>query len=398
MNLFQDMFFFLFLAAGLIPAVILGVLEKPLKYYGMFLTLVFLLLALGRTPVGMIHLAAYAAYEVILLRVFLSVCQKREKPARRTPWLPLFLAIAPLIYDKFLAAFGEMRFARDLPLLHVLGISYLTFKSVQMLLEMHDGVIKEMNIPDTLYFLLFFPAILSGPIDRSRRFGEDIGKVPDREEYLGLLSQGLYKIALGMFYKFAMGAGFYLIMRWIIGKYVFGLAGEIVYLYAYGFQLFFDFAGYSLMAIGVSYILGIRTPENFDKPFIATDIKDFWNRWHITLSHWFRDYLFSRFMMASLRGKWFQSRLTGASVAFIINMGVMGLWHGFTWYYIAYGLYHGVLLALTEVYQKKSQFYKKHKKDKTYLLISRIITLHLVLIGFYLFSGRVTESAFMWRP
>ena len=97
MNLFQDMFFFLFLAAGLIPAVILGVLEKPLKYYGMFLTLVFLLLALGRTPVGMIHLAAYAAYEVILLRVFLSVCQKREKPARRTPWLPLFLAIAPLL-------------------------------------------------------------------------------------------------------------------------------------------------------------------------------------------------------------------------------------------------------------------------------------------------------------
>ena len=72
--------------------------------------------------------------------------------------------------------------------------------------------------------------------------------------------------------------------------------------------MFFDFAGYSAMAIGTGYILGIRVPENFNKPFVSTDMKDFWNRWHMTLSFWFRDFLFSRFMMLAIKGKWFASR------------------------------------------------------------------------------------------
>ena len=82
------------------------------------------------------------------------------------------------------------------------------------------------------------------------------------------------------------------------------------------------------MAIGTSYILGIRTPENFNKPFISKDIKEFWDRWHITLSHWFRDFLFSRYMMSALRSKKFKNRLNAASAGFIINMFVMGIWHG----------------------------------------------------------------------
>ena len=104
--------------------------------------------------------------------------------------------------------------------------------------------------------------------------------------------------------------------------------------------------------------------------FISIDIKDFWDRWHITLSHWFRDFVFSRFMMASIRGKWFKDKLTGACIGFMINMLLMGLWHGLSLSYILYGLYHGVLLAITEVYQKKSK---------------------LVMFGFFIFSGRFLE-------
>ena len=142
------------------------------------------------------------------------------------------------------------------------------------------------------------------------------------------------------------------------------------YSYCYGIYLFFDFAGYSLMAIGSGKILGIRVPKNFKRPFASIDMKDFWNRWHMTLSFWFRDFLFSRFMMLAIKGKWFTSRLTGASVGFILNMVVMGAWHGLAINYLLYGLYHGILLALTEVYQKKSGFYKRNKKKAWYKTLS----------------------------
>ena len=130
------------------------------------------------------------------------------------------------------------------------------------------------------------------------------------------------------------------------------------------------------MAIGTSYILGIRTPENFNKPFISKDIKEFWDRWHITLSHWFRDFLFSRYMMSALRSKKFKNRLNAASAGFIINMFVMGIWHGLSKDYLLYGLYHGVLLALTERYQKK-KWYRKVKNKKWYQIISWFVTLNL---------------------
>ncbi len=131
----------------------------------------------------------------------------------------------------------------------------------------------------------------------------------------------------------------------------------------------FDFAGYSATAVGTSYLLGIKTPDNFNKPFLSVDIKDFWNRWHITLSTWFRDFIFTRFMLDSARKKRFSNRLTGASVGLVLNMLIMGVWHGLEGHYILYGLYHGILLAVVEVYQKKSKFYKKYRNNKCYVVL-----------------------------
>ena len=141
------------------------------------------------------------------------------------------------------------------------------------------------------------------------------------------------------------------------------------------------------MAVGTGYMLGICVPDNFKKPFISRDMKEFWARWHISLSEWFRDFVFSRFMMLSMHIKWFKSRLNGAAAGFLINMLVMGVWHGLTVHYILYGLYHGILLAVTEIYQKKSKFYKKYKKKTWYALASWGITLNLVMFGFLIFSG-----------
>ena len=256
-----------------------------------------------------------------------------------------------------------------------------------MLIETYDGIIKEIRWIDFTDFLLLFPTFSCGPIDRSRRYLEDAKKHYSRSEYLELLGDGILSILIGVLYKFVLaalvhrGVGFFQDPQSFL-EY----AG---YSYCYGIYLFFDFAGYSLMAIGSGKILGIRVPKNFKRPFASIDMKDFWNRWHMTLSFWFRDFLFSRFMMLAIKGKWFTSRLTGASVGFILNMVVMGAWHGLAINYLLYGLYHGILLALTEVYQKKSGFYKRNKKKAWYKTLSWLITINFIMFGFLLFSGEL---------
>ena len=113
----------------------------------------------------------------------------------------------------------------------------------------------------------------------------------------------------------------------------------------------------------------------------------------MTLSFWLRDYVFSRITMDLMRSGRFKDKLTVASIALMINMFIMGCWHGLTAPYILYGLYHGTLLVLFEIIRKKSSFYKKHKKDRWFSAVSWFVTFHLVLIGFYIFSGRYAAAA-----
>ena len=383
MTLMGSLYFFLWAAVLMIPAIVIGIKEKPIRYYGFFVTLVFVILATVDSPVSMMYLALYCVFEFILVKVSLYI---RGKNLKRKGMLLLLvmLSLTPLITFKISGIMGASIFG-------FLGISYLTFKSLQMILEIYDGLIDHVKIFDFLYFMLFFPCITSGPIDRSRRFTSDLYNIRPKDEYLELVGKGLFKIMLGMVYKFVLASVFYQGMTYL-GSAIAGTdwtGSTLIYMYCYGFYLFFDFAGYSLMAVGIGYIFGIITPDNFNKPLISTDMKDFWDRWHITLSHWFRDFVFSRFMMASIRGKWFRNKLTGATLGFMINMTLMGIWHGLEWCYILYGVYHGILLSLTEIYQKKSKFYKKNKKKKWYLLISKVITFNLVMFGFLIFSGRL---------
>ena len=206
-----------------------------------------------------------------------------------------------------------------------------------------------------------------------------------RKEYLELAGDGVYRIVLGLLYKVVLSTYVYQMLLALnnTGTVVY----SIKYMYLYTLYLFFDFAGYSLMAVGSSNILGIQTPMNFNKPFLSVDIKDFWTRWHITLSTWLRDFVFSRVLMQVIRKKWFKNRLHNATYAYMVNMLVMGFWHGLSVSYIVYGSYHGVLMAGFEVYQKKSTFYKKNKNKNWYKLLSWFVTMNLVMIGFFIFSG-----------
>ena len=197
------------------------------------------------------------------------------------------------------------------------------------------------------------------------------------------------KILIGILYKFVISVYFYDKLTAITGRY--DPQYVLAYAYLYGIYMFFDFAGYSLMAIGTGYILGIKVPENFNKPYLSIDIKDFWDRWHISLSHWFRDFVFYRFMTNAIRKKWFKKRTQAASAAYIVNMLVMGAWHGLTFDYLLYGLYHGLLLSVNEKWQR-GKWYKKHKNQLWYKITSWFLTLNLVMFGFLIFSGYFTET------
>ena len=372
MNYFDGNEFFLLLFVVLLIGFVVNFFEKRKDYYILVLSLLFAGAIYGKSRAMIVYLLAFVIYQYFLVFIAQRIETKRLKPL-------VFLSIFPLVINKVFAL-------TSLHLLAFIGISYMSFKTIQIMLEISDGLIKEkISIKDYLQFLLFFPTVSAGPIDRSRRFLKEINEVMPRKEYLELAGDGVYRIVLGLLYKVVLSTYVYQMLLALnnTGTVVY----SIKYMYLYTLYLFFDFAGYSLMAVGSSNILGIQTPMNFNKPFLSVDIKDFWTRWHITLSTWLRDFVFSRVLMQVIRKKWFKNRLHNATYAYMVNMLVMGFWHGLSVSYIVYGFYHGVLMAGFEVYQKKSNFYKKNKNKDWYKLLSWFVTMNLVMIGFFIFSG-----------
>ena len=372
MNYFEGNDFFLLLFVVLLIGFVVNFFEKRKDYYILTLSLLFAGAIYGKSRAMMVYLLAFVVYQYFLVFLAQRIEVKRLKPL-------VFLSILPLVINKVFAL-------TSLHLLAFIGISYMSFKTIQIMLEISDGLVKEkISVKDYLQFLLFFPTVSAGPIDRSRRFLKEINEVIPRKEYLELAGDGVYRIVLGLLYKVVLSTYVYQMLLALnnTGTVVY----SIKYMYLYTLYLFFDFAGYSLMAVGSSNILGIQTPMNFNKPFLSVDIKDFWTRWHITLSTWLRDFVFSRVLMQVIRKKWFKNRLHNATYAYMVNMLVMGFWHGLSVSYIVYGFYHGVLMAGFEVYQKKSNFYKKNKNKNWYKLLSWFVTMHLVMVGFFIFSG-----------
>lgn len=372
MNYFEGNEFFLLLFVVLLIGFVLNYFGKRKDYYILSLSILFAGAIYGKSKSMVVYLLAFIIYQYVLVFIAQRMDSKRLKPL-------VMLSILPLVVNKVFAI-------TQLHLLAFIGISYMSFKTIQIMLEISDGLIKEkISVKDYLQFLLFFPTVSSGPIDRSRRFLKEINEVMPRKDYLELAGDGIYRIVLGLLYKVVLSTYVYQILLALsnTGTVVY----SIKYMYLYTLYLFFDFAGYSLMAVGSSNVLGIQTPMNFNKPFLSIDIKDFWTRWHITLSTWLRDFVFSRVLMQVIRKKWFKNRLHNAAYAYMVNMLVMGFWHGISVSYIAYGFYHGILMSGFEIYQKKSTFYKKHKNKTWYKLISWFVTMNLVMAGFFIFSG-----------
>jgi len=376
LTLFADPSFFVLLAVAVAGAAAIGLSGHTLRHYGLAVSVGFLACVFFKTPA---QLAALLAFVAVARAAVLFLA--RDPKDKRRYLVAVASTLAPLVVYKVSAVFDQSIWG-------FVGISYVTFKATQVVIEVHDGLIArdELGLEDWLYFLLFFPQFSSGPIDRSRRFAADAHATPSRDEYAGMLARGILLLLAGAVYKVVVAT-------WIHRFYAPSATGDALQqlqtALLYGLYLFCDFQGYSLMAMGASYCLGIRCPRNFRAPFAAVDIIDFWNRWHITLSTWFRDFVFMRFTRWVMHRKLLHDRLQVAMCAFMVDMLVMGFWHGIAWCYIGYGIYHGVLLAVTQAMQKRWGFYKKHRRDRWFRACSWAVTQALVFLGFAIFSGQV---------
>ena len=373
---FSGLLFFYLLFLGLLPAVVLGLLGKKLHYYGIFLCAAMLVIVFWQNG-QLAALALFFLWEMALCCLFWRL-PKRTRPLL---WAAVILALGPLGLIKL----GEV--LQPFSLFRLMGASYMSFRAVQVLLDIYDGRLQKLRPVALGYFLLFFPAVSSGPIDRYRRFLSDLDRPPDRERYRTLLAQGIWKLAGGCVSAVVISG--FIQQYWLAALPASGFGATLSYMYGYTFYLFFNFAGYSSMAIGTGYLLGIQMPENFNQPFLSVDMKDFWSRWHISLSTWLRDYLYSRFVMKSLKQKCFSNPRTASYLGYVLNMMAMGARHGLQPQYLLYGVYHSALMCLNEVLDLHCKSFRSFKNHGAGQVVCVLVTFHLFSFGLLIFSGRL---------
>ncbi|MGH0632517.1 D-alanyl-lipoteichoic acid biosynthesis protein DltB [Bacillus pacificus] len=386
MTAYGSFYFFAIVGILLIPTIIAGLKGKMLRKYNAVLTLVMIAIIFSDKPKQAIMLAAFIIWQYALIKGYLIL--RKQNNSTFMFCIAVILSILPLILAKIAPFVPELHF------IVFAGMSYVTFRAVQMVFEVRDNLIKELSFFNFWEFVLFFPAISSGPIDRYRRFQKDIQKPPSAEEYQKLLYTGFNRIFQGFLYKFIIA---HLITTYLV-KAVFAnqdtLLSNVIFMYATSMQLFFDFAGYSAFVIGISYMMGIKTPENFNKPFLSRNIKDFWNRWHMSLSFWFRDFIYMRFVFFATKKKLIKNRYTISYIGAFLNFFIMGIWHiqgSAVAQYVIYGLYHAALFILFDIFERKNKKHKFWPNNKFTHVLAIVITFHVVCFGFLIFSGHLNR-------
>ena len=376
--LFADDYFFYILLIAVVPALVLGLTEKSLKVYGLAASMVFVFLACG-LGIGLAAFSAFFVYSYLItaLYAFLNRMITGARTRRITFRIFIILTLLPMILAK--SVYGAVWF-------HILGVSYVTFRVIQYTVDIHSGKIKKAGLFGFTYFTLFFPAIASGPIDRRDRFMKDMEARLSRSEYIALAREGAWRIAKGLLYSFAAAPALNAALQKV--NDVKGILGYAGYAYIYTVYLFFNFAGYSALAIGTAYLFGIRMVENFDMPFLSRDLKEFWTRWHMSLSSFFRDFVYNRFVFMTLKHKWFKKQRIGSYIGYILTMGLMGVWHGFSVNYVVYGLYQGMFMCVNEWLDGKTAF-KHLKNSRAGGILCAFVTFHIFAFGLLFFSGKL---------
>ena len=265
------------------------------------------------------------------------------------------------------------------------GISFFTFKAMSYAIDVYrDGNAAAKRFSDVLLYISFFPQITSGPISRFGSFAERLEKRPVDAERI---ARGLRRFIVGYAKKALISEAAAGIANSAFGMSAGDLDFRLAWLgaAAYTVQIYFDFSGYSDMSIGLASILGFDTPENFNYPYISASITEFWRRWHISLSSWFRDYLY-----IPLGGGRRGTVRKGVNKAIVFLL--CGLWHGASWTFVIWGVWHGVFSALESYMPERVKVLGRTLPGK---VLSHVYTLLVVCLGFVIFRASSLGEALM---
>jgi D-alanyl-lipoteichoic acid acyltransferase DltB (MBOAT superfamily) len=258
-----------------------------------------------------------------------------------------------------------------------IGISFYTFESLSYVIEVYRGMPASRSLLDFALFLSFFPHLVAGPIVRPAMFFTQLGRAPTIRG--ADVEAALARIATGLVKKVVFADTFGAYVDAVYGDPTsFGTGNTLLAVYAYAFQIYFDFSGYTDMALGLAALFGLRLPENFDRPYLATSPRDFWRRWHVSLSTWLRDYLY-----VPLGGNRISPARTHVNLLLTMLLG--GLWHGASWNFVLWGGYHGLLLSLERVVWPASA--PGRAPGVSALVVRRLVTFHLVCFGWIVFRA-----------
>jgi len=250
-------------------------------------------------------------------------------------------------------------------------------------MECYEGMLEPTTLLNHATFVTFFPYLISGPLARAKRMLHQFGNFGGQDETRGgTMARGVFHFSLGLFKKAVFADAFARVASYgfnsavhpsTLESWIFGIA--------YLMQVYFDFSGYSDMAIGSAMMLGIEIPRNFDAPFRSKSIIEFWQRWHISLTTFITTYLYTPIIKALPK-----RTLSYSAFATLIAMGIAGLWHGPSWNFVVFGLLHGAFLGI-------NQWWRKMKIGQIWGFPSTLLTFTLVLISFVYFGSDTLAHA-----
>jgi alginate O-acetyltransferase complex protein AlgI len=260
-----------------------------------------------------------------------------------------------------------------------LAISFFTFNQISYLTDAYRGKVKKTGLLNYSLFVTFFPYLLSGPIVRYSELVPQLEGVRDRSADYKNLCLGLFLLSIGLFKKICIADEF---AQWATGAFDVPIRLNFLYAWAaslsYTFQIYFDFSGYTDMAIGAALMFNIRLPVNFNSPYKALDIQDFWRRWHITLSRFLRDYIYIPLGGNRVR----EGRLLmNLMITFLIG----GIWHGAGWTFVIWGLLHGLATVVHRLW--------KLANIRLPRAVAWFITFNFVNIAWVFFRARKWDDA-----
>lgn len=334
----------------------------------------------------------YANYKFALILILLTLSTWYFAKSNKGYKVGIIIALLTLAIFKytnfFIRSFDVLIGKNDHILLKIilpLGISFYVFSAISYIVDIKNNKIKPQSLTNVALYLSFFPKLTSGPIQKSRNFLEQINN--ERIIKWNVISTGLQIFLFGLFKKIVLADHLSVFVNQVYKTpNAFNSLTVVLAAIAYSLQIYFDFSGYSDMAIGTAKMLGIELPRNFNLPYISHNVTEFWKRWHITLSSWLQEYLYIP-LGGNRKGK------LRTYLNLIITMLLGGLWHGANWTFVVWGALHGSALAIHKMYMFKT---KSQHHDHSWLsnALSISVTFLFVTFCWIFFRAESINQAF----